>query len=228
MKYTITCIILLQAIYMQAQNIDALTGKIWAVQEQYVLHEESGKRTDLYNFNSENELNNKFDGFKYDFQTSGTLLVTLESATETKTWAFSNSGNSFSINDASYEVVSLTTEEFIVRNSVEKYGVELNYYLKLGSVQSLSNGAFNLNNYLDVYPNPASDVLNLKFDNAIINNLKELVVIDVMGKNIMTSALSNNSLQEISVNSLSKGVYFAKIIDNSNTTVAIKKFIVNN
>ncbi|WP_312207666.1 M28 family peptidase [Epilithonimonas hominis] len=72
--------------------------------------------------------------------------------------------------------------------------------------------------FVDLYPNPASKVLNLKID----NNIKtfKVDITDLSGKHILTS--ENQS--QIDITSLKPGVYFARVISADQQST--KKIIV--
>lgn len=57
-----------------------------------------------------------------------------------------------------------------------------------------------------VYPNPASEKINITFNDET-ENIKELVVLDVFGKTVLRKLLQG-SLMELNTSSLSAGVYF--------------------
>ncbi|MBK7436778.1 MAG: T9SS type A sorting domain-containing protein [Saprospiraceae bacterium] len=72
-----------------------------------------------------------------------------------------------------------------------------------------------------LYPNPVINTLYLKFKNQDLH-AKEISIVDIYGRLIL---LQNNAQNYISISSLEKGTYFAKIVVEDN--IVIKKFIKN-
>ncbi|MBK8780198.1 MAG: T9SS type A sorting domain-containing protein, partial [Saprospiraceae bacterium] len=70
-----------------------------------------------------------------------------------------------------------------------------------------------------LYPNPVINTLYLKFKNQDLH-AKEISIVDIYGRLIL---LQNNAQNYISISSLEKGTYFAKIVVEDN--IVIKKFI---
>ncbi len=80
-------------------------------------------------------------------------------------------------------------------------------------VNELSNGAS-----VNVYPNPASDVLNISL-NTIKENLK-IKITDVIGRDVLVSEYKS----QLDVSFLEKGIYFVSILQG-NKTLGTKKII---
>lgn len=75
-----------------------------------------------------------------------------------------------------------------------------------------------------LYPNPANHVVTISLQNSI-ENLKNIAIFDVLGKNIETiQAVSSNQL-EIDVTTYAKGIYLVEITSDSNMKY-IKKLII--
>lgn len=73
-----------------------------------------------------------------------------------------------------------------------------------------NNTSINSNNYkLLIYPNPANDIIKIN-----IVNLESVEIINIRGEVVLKS---NNNI--INVLDISKGMYFVKIIHNSETTI---------
>lgn len=69
------------------------------------------------------------------------------------------------------------------------------------------------NNNFDIYPNPTTGAVNISFQgNSGANSLKNISVMDMMGKNIKSATISNvqNGIYSIDLSGLSKGVYFVQ------------------
>ena len=76
-------------------------------------------------------------------------------------------------------------------------------------------------NQLTVYPNPATDLLNVKTNNS--DTINAVQVIDLNGRQVMTKSFNNVSDAQINVNDLSAGMYLINI--TSGDTVETKKFL---
>ncbi len=88
---------------------------------------------------------------------------------------------------------------------------------------TLSTNAFTQSNSnLSVYPNPATDVVLIKWDITAPNY--EFSVLDMTGKAVMTGEHSSRIEQQINVSELSKGVYH--LLLEGNNEVITKKIIV--
>ncbi|WP_040757666.1 T9SS type A sorting domain-containing protein, partial [Winogradskyella psychrotolerans] len=80
----------------------------------------------------------------------------------------------------------------------------------------------------DVYPNPASDIVNVKVFGVL--NVSDVNIYDVTGKLIQHSKITNENLEyttttQIGISSLQSGVYFIKLIGNGRAMT--KKLIVD-
>ncbi len=90
--------------------------------------------------------------------------------------------------------------------------------------QFLGVNDFDLANQFQIYPNPASDVLQLNYSNLVFPQAIDLY--NMEGKKVTSIQPSvENSRQEIDVNHLTSGVYFIKITTLQGT--AVLKFIKN-
>ncbi|WP_175455586.1 Ig-like domain-containing protein [Winogradskyella thalassocola] len=79
----------------------------------------------------------------------------------------------------------------------------------------------------DVYPNPASDIVNVKISGTL--NVSDVNIYDVTGKLIKHSKITNENLSystttQIGISTFQSGVYFVKLIDEDR--VITKKLIV--
>lgn len=75
-----------------------------------------------------------------------------------------------------------------------------------------------------IYPNPTSDLINIKFEGATKNEEKAVSIYDLCGKVIFTQSSSQNSLQ-VNTNKWTKGMYNLKI--ESKNKITFRKIIVN-
>jgi hypothetical protein len=77
------------------------------------------------------------------------------------------------------------------------------------------------NNELSLYPNPASDVLNIRLPGSGFNNA-EAIIRDISGKELSRTVIESNS--PINISSLPKGIYSITIIKDGKLLSG--KFIV--
>ena len=92
--------------------------------------------------------------------------------------------------------------------------VRMNFNPNLASIEETTNNTF------EVYPNPASDVVNIKFNDA---TNAAISVLNLAGKEVMTSTV-NGTQTSFSTSSLTNGVYLIKV--SNGTDVQITKVIV--
>ena len=71
------------------------------------------------------------------------------------------------------------------------------------------------NNTLSVYPNPAAEYINVKFDN---NKTYKADIVDLNGRVVKTISVSSGS--QINVADLNSGHYLLILKDNQDTKVA--------
>ena len=88
-----------------------------------------------------------------------------------------------------------------------------NWFLTLSNDNFVTNSE---NNKLQIYPNPAKNIINIKYNSEI----EKISIFDYLGKEILTQIQNNN---EINVENLSKGIYTIEIqLENEKVS---KKFI---
>ena len=77
-----------------------------------------------------------------------------------------------------------------------------------------------MNNTFNVYPNPATDIINVEFSENFNGTVS---VLDIAGKEVSTSAVSG--LQHtLSTSAITNGVYFVKV--NDGTASQIERIVV--
>jgi hypothetical protein len=79
----------------------------------------------------------------------------------------------------------------------------------------------NSNNSIQMFPNPASDVL---FISGAIDETHTLYVYDMLGKNIIANGVSTES--QVNISSLTTGIYTVKLVDGNGGIVYSDKLIV--
>lgn len=83
-----------------------------------------------------------------------------------------------------------------------------------------------MNNFnISLFPNPASTILNLKFESNTSSNLK-VDIISMDGKKMKSISLSNYENTEIDISQLSQGVYLTNFY-SGNVLVASKRLVKN-
>jgi uncharacterized repeat protein (TIGR01451 family) len=90
-------------------------------------------------------------------------------------------------------------------------------------VSLLSTSSFDPSNFL-IYPNPANSYFQIELNNSN-EKLKNVEIIDVLGKIIKNVDQPNTNQQTINVSDLSKGIYFVKILLENNL-IKTKKLII--
>jgi hypothetical protein len=94
-----------------------------------------------------------------------------------------------------------------------------------GGIGGITTSIKNINEYensgVNIYPSPASSVLNIEVGN-LIDNL-QIEMINMQGQLVLTKKI-NDKNTTINIETLSKGIYFVKIIDDKNWQV--RKVIV--
>ena len=73
-------------------------------------------------------------------------------------------------------------------------------------------------NAISIYPNPSNDVVNIQSPHLV----KKASVVDVLGKTVMTRVNDTESIKEINLESLSKGLYFLSLEGDAHQKKIIK------
>lgn len=124
-----------------------------------------------------------------------------------------------------FKNVSKSIPLYVPFNSIGQYDAAL-YWRDFTNIQSLSglNDISNNEIKATLYPNPATDKAILEVEG--LNNNADVIVYDLQGRIIKTYKLNTNQTElEIDVNSLTKGIYNIKVINDKNSIT--KKLIVN-
>lgn len=135
----------------------------------------------------------------YFWNTSATSSVIVVSPTTTTTYTV------FGTNAVS----GCTATAFVTQNVSACTGIQTN----------------NLNNEINVYPNPASDNLNIRFNSS---EIAELIVYlyDVTGKQLLKQKIHQHENNQINLASFNNGVYILRILDSESSSVQSEKIIV--
>ena len=103
----------------------------------------------------------------------------------------------------------LTTDDTTVIVSGGGYGAS--EITNISTASTLGVNDYFVNNKVSLYPNPASDIINIKLakGNDLPDNYK---IYNILGQLVTAREISNQLQLKIDVTSLSKGVYFIKVI----------------
>lgn len=88
------------------------------------------------------------------------------------------------------------------------------------TVGTLSVEDSNFDN-VSIYPNPFNDVVNIQSNSRI----KKVSLVDILGKTVMTKTNDIESIKEINLESLAKGLYFLRLegVNNEQKTIKLIK-----
>ena len=175
----------------------------------------------IYKNNLLNIVPVNFLSFTGQYQHPGKALLKWQTGTEINTGSFNiqrslngtvftTVGNTpavgFSSNYSFTDVLPSTNTSAIVYYRLQEID-------KDGAITYSSIVSVNINKTVtfSVYPNPTKGFINIQSnDNRTGNGL--IVIKDIIGHNVLTSKLDNVSIQQISLNSIPKGVYIVNII----------------
>ena len=96
-----------------------------------------------------------------------------------------------------------------------------NDYLSLGIDKPLEKHA--KANGIRVYPNPATNIINIEFDNVQRGEMK---IISITGEELISRSIDSNTYVSISTNSLAKGVYIVCFMPADGSGVIYSKLLV--
>ena len=121
----------------------------------------------------------------------------IEFNTIQQTTAKNNAYNEYSITD----VQPLNGVSYYRIEAVDKDGKKT--YSKTLSITSNHRPQI-----LNIYPNPAKDVVNIEYE-----NIKEVSIIDFTGRTLQQRTFNNSNNVQMNIATLSKGVYVLKVVD---------------
>ncbi|WP_196888615.1 C25 family cysteine peptidase [Aureivirga sp. CE67] len=115
--------------------------------------------------------------------------------------------------------VEITLEEYAQENPLVVIGVKQNYLPYQGEI-SVTDEVINVNeeiwNNLIVYPNPASDQLNLNWNKNLA--IEKISIMDLTGKIVYSSDISDSiTSKSINTSSISSGMYILKVSSNESS-----------
>lgn len=147
----------------------------------------------VLNWEVENEIN--FKEYVVERSSNGTYFTAIGSvtATGTKTYSYSDDANNNKGSRVYYRLKQLDKDGSFTYSQVFSLHIPLNVKFS-------------------VYPNPASNIIQLQF-NATNNATVQIVITDLVGKTLMNKAFAaNNGLVKISTSTLNNGTYLVKAI----------------
>ena len=116
-------------------------------------------------------------------------------------------------------LIAGANQKYYLPNKKGKYSVVVDsngcknfsdpYDFNFTGIKSISSN----NNFLHIYPNPASSLLNVISDIPF-----EFIITDITGRVLLSSNISSNTFQ-VDINSLSKGLYFLKAFNGEKISV---------
>jgi hypothetical protein len=87
-------------------------------------------------------------------------------------------------------------------------------------INNVGLNSTNISNTLEIYPNPTSNILNIKsLDNH--QSIKNIEILDITGKSILKRNFENENF--ITLRGINSGVYLIRIV--SNKGIATLKFV---
>jgi len=93
---------------------------------------------------------------------------------------------------------------------------------------TLGNAVTEINddNFIFIYPNPATNYFNVDFKNGFNENI-DIQIYDVIGKMVLNQSVASKNPMRINVENLKNGVYYVKVIQHNDKFI-IKKLLINN
>jgi len=79
-----------------------------------------------------------------------------------------------------------------------------------------------LNNQVNIFPNPTNDFVTVSFKN---NQNAQLILFDALGKMVLREEIINESVTKINLTSLPKGYYILKVKSDYNKQIIIKQIV---
>jgi len=89
--------------------------------------------------------------------------------------------------------------------------------VQANEISPLTNNTYTLNSFdFKVSPNPAENVIRVKFDTNITS---DLFIYDGVGNKVLSETINNESSKEISLHDLKSGIYFVSVKVNDKTVI---------
>jgi outer membrane lipoprotein-sorting protein len=91
------------------------------------------------------------------------------------------------------------------------------------TVEALSISATNLSTFIELYPNPSANIVNIKSSEA--NLFNGILVYDVKGSLVASKEMSSSTFNTLNIESLENGIYFMHFLKN-NEKIGASKFSI--
>ena len=119
------------------------------------------------------------------------------------------------------DVKKSTTYTFVMDAGVNQWGKN-RFELILNKTNTGTEDLTNIvsNAKLNIYPNPATDVLNINISKSSFKN-SEVVVYNISGMEVIKTNMANNNAQ-LNIETLSNGVYFIKVSNQNGFNKTVK------
>ena len=137
----------------------------------------------------------------------------------------SNELNSYYMNNSAAQEVSVVPQSFDIFSDTTSDHLPVSAKFQFST---LDNEQFDLkqSNNISIYPNPASDHINIACDNIVSVVDWNIKISNILGQEILSEPM-NTSKCVVPLNTLAvKGIYFVKIINGQNEVVTVKKIIL--
>ena len=110
------------------------------------------------------------------------------------------------VSSGGYAKQSEASVDWIIGGSLmDISGIDMSYFAS-EQMKELMESAFSLN----VYPNPASEILNIEITPSDTGRML-LEVFDLSGKAVINKMVANEPLMQLDIEDLAEGAYFLKI-----------------
>jgi len=78
---------------------------------------------------------------------------------------------------------------------------------------------------IKVFPNPTSDLINITYDQEIVNSGMKLIIVNSIGSGVFSSNIDTKN-ETINVSDLGQGLFFIEIYDTNNSKIDSKKLLI--
>ena len=144
-------------------------------------------------------------------------------------WSIANNSG----NETRYLLIKPTTSPKKYLLAFRKFGCD-NFFVNMYSTNSPSNyksydindsinNNSNQDDYINIYPNPSSNSLNISLNYSGLNNVE---VYNYLGVLQFKNSYNSESQTQLNISELKNGVYYLKVWD-SEQRVSIRKFVIN-
>ncbi|MFK7748506.1 MAG: T9SS type A sorting domain-containing protein [Kordia sp.] len=151
---------------------------------------------------------------KYD-ETAGQAQLWVDASDETDTSIAGSTGTGIAVTNFSFRQTNSTSDETI---TIDNLIVAENFT----SANTLSVAKNTSSKDFSLYPNPLNGATSLTIQ-GLTNRNTSVVIYDMLGKEVVNTSVTNNTLN---VSSLNTGIYLVKILEDNSSKSTVKKLIV--